>query len=110
MRLNKKIGLYIRYVRKSQGISAAKLAQLIFISQQQVSRYERGINTISLEVVFNILNILNIPIDDFVEKIIKPEQEALYNKMIVELEREGIISSTVSSDTCSIKSINKPCK
>lgn len=114
MNLNNKIGLYIRTARKNQGITEKQLAKLIFISQQQVSRYERGINSISLELVFNILNVLNIPIDDFIEKIIKPEKminelkkEILYREMINELEKEGIITDGIVTDThSSTKSVD----
>ncbi|MBV2190415.1 MULTISPECIES: helix-turn-helix domain-containing protein [Providencia] len=92
MKLNKNIGLFIRGARKSRGLSEKELAKLIFVSQQQVSRYERGITSMNFESILTILNVLNVSVDEFIEHIIKPEQEKIYNKMIEELENEGVIN------------------
>ncbi|HDU8667617.1 TPA: helix-turn-helix transcriptional regulator, partial [Proteus mirabilis] len=45
--------------------------KLLNISQQQISRYERGINKIPIDILFHILNIFDISISDFFEKVSK---------------------------------------
>ncbi|MEX6207012.1 helix-turn-helix domain-containing protein [Proteus mirabilis] len=44
---------------------------MIEYSQQQISRYERGINKIPIDILFHILNIFDISISDFFEKVSK---------------------------------------
>ena len=91
MKLNEKIGIFIRNARISKGLSEKELASLISISQQQISRYERGISTLSIENILRLLNVLNIPLDEFSNKVIKPEQNRLFNLLIDELETDGVI-------------------
>ncbi|MTC58467.1 helix-turn-helix domain-containing protein [Providencia rustigianii] len=91
MKLNEKIGNFIRNARVSKGLSEKELASLISVSQQQISRYERGISTLSIENILIILNALNIPFDEFSNKIIKPEQNRLFYLLIDELETDGVI-------------------
>ncbi len=47
-------GLVIRKIRKFHGVSANELAIRVNLSQQQISRYERGKNKISIDMLFNI--------------------------------------------------------
>ncbi|MEQ4692891.1 MULTISPECIES: helix-turn-helix domain-containing protein [Providencia] len=57
--INKKIGLYIRKIRKENSLSGCQLAMMLNVSQQQVSRYETGQTKLTFEIVDNILTILN---------------------------------------------------
>ncbi|UZE65414.1 helix-turn-helix domain-containing protein [Proteus mirabilis] len=54
-----------------RGSLRAELGKLLNISQQQISRYERGINKIPIDILFHILNIFDISISDFFEKVSK---------------------------------------
>ena len=46
-------------------ISAAQLSELLALSQQQLSRYERGTNKINISHLINIASILDVPISWF---------------------------------------------
>lgn len=92
MKLNKKIGSFIRNERVGKGVSEKELASLISVSQQQISKYERGISTLSIKNILMILNALNIPFDKFSHEIIKPEQNRIFDLLIEELEIDGVIS------------------
>ncbi|ELX8378472.1 helix-turn-helix domain-containing protein [Providencia vermicola] len=59
------IGREIQRLRKENTISGTKLANKLGISQQQYSRYERGINTISVDTLLHILYILECDLDSF---------------------------------------------
>ncbi|PQQ24495.1 helix-turn-helix domain-containing protein [Photorhabdus hindustanensis] len=59
------VGKRIQKRRKELGMTAAKLAEKIGISQQQLSRYERGINRINLSHLVRIASILETPINWF---------------------------------------------
>lgn len=40
--INSEIGEFIRMIRIKKGLTGAELGKLIGVSQQQISRYERG--------------------------------------------------------------------
>ncbi|MDD9339301.1 MAG: helix-turn-helix transcriptional regulator [Providencia heimbachae] len=49
------LGNHLRKARVSKGLSGNELATIINLSQQQVSRYELGINKLSLEKLIEIV-------------------------------------------------------
>ncbi|BDR98029.1 helix-turn-helix domain-containing protein [Proteus mirabilis] len=65
------IGYELFLLRQRNSMTGAELGKLLNISQQQISRYERGINKIPIDILFHILNIFDISISDFFEKVSK---------------------------------------
>ncbi|WP_369308764.1 helix-turn-helix domain-containing protein [Providencia rettgeri] len=66
------IGTYLKQRRKAVGLTGAQLASRLSISQQQVSRYERGKNAITIQGLLEILQALELrkhDVDDFMKKI-----------------------------------------
>lgn len=59
------IGRQVYFARRSRGVTGSELAEKLGISQQQVSRYERGICRIDVDTLVYLLNQLNIPLDEF---------------------------------------------
>lgn len=55
--------------RKEKGLSGAVLAQKMGISQQQLSRYERGQTAITVDTLFRLLTILCIPFAEFYTRV-----------------------------------------
>ena len=62
---DKQIGQRIQMRRKELGITAQHLAEVVDISHQQLSRYERGTNKINVAHLVNIAIKLNTPISWF---------------------------------------------
>lgn len=62
---NKRIGLVIKQARKSRGMTQMKLAELIGVSYQQVQKYEKGVDNISVERLRQIGRALNAPMTLF---------------------------------------------
>lgn len=62
-------GLIIRKTRKENGLSGQELADKLNVSQQQMSRYERGVNKISIDMLMNIVFVLDISFDKFLRKV-----------------------------------------
>ena len=56
----KQLGLNIAYYRKAKGLSQIQLAEKINISRTHMSRIETADCAVSLDVVFNICNVLEI--------------------------------------------------
>lgn len=69
--IDKSIGKRIQLKRKEKGLSAEKMSELLDISQQQISRYERGVNKINVAHLVKIANLLQTPIDYFFEDCMK---------------------------------------
>ncbi len=63
--INQLVGRYLKSRRLEYGLTGAEMGRLLFISQQQVSRYERGINTISLSLVLFFLQKIELSHEDF---------------------------------------------
>lgn len=55
------LGLNIAYYRKERGLSQESLAELINISRTHMSRIETADCAVSLDVVFDICDALNVP-------------------------------------------------
>lgn len=68
--LRKDIGNFIRESRISKSLTGSQLGKLLDVSQQQVSRYENGITSISIETLDTILQILDIEWSDFYRKVL----------------------------------------
>lgn len=64
--INSEIGEFIRITRVKKGLTGAELANLIGVSQQQISRYERGYNSLSLSSFVYILSVMNVSLLDFI--------------------------------------------
>ena len=65
--IDKKIGLRIKQIRKSWGLSQSELAERIGISFQQIQKYEKGSSRISVMRLQQISEALGINIAVFFE-------------------------------------------
>lgn len=59
------IGEKIRELRKEQGISQMKLADMVGVSYQQIQKYEKAASSISVERLEQISKAFKIPIVSF---------------------------------------------
>ncbi|EMI5489941.1 helix-turn-helix transcriptional regulator [Providencia stuartii] len=60
------VGKILKNARKSKKYTGIELGKKINISQQQISSYERGVNNISLKLLFTILIELDLNLNDFI--------------------------------------------
>ena len=54
------LGLNIAYYRKEKGLSQSQLAELVNISRAHMSRIETADCAVSLDVVFDICDVLDV--------------------------------------------------
>jgi len=66
--ISKAVGKKITYYRKLHGLSLSELSKVASVSQQQQSRYERGLNRIKVDKLFIYAQFFNIDIIDFFPK------------------------------------------
>lgn len=62
---NKRIGQLIREARKARNLTQMELSELIGVSYQQVQKYEKGSDNISVERLKQIAKAVNMPITLF---------------------------------------------
>nr|WP_282490429.1 helix-turn-helix transcriptional regulator [Providencia alcalifaciens] len=70
--LSNNIGRMLKDYRRRTGLTGSELAKRINVSQQQISRYENGVNNISFDkliILFNALEMSSRDIDVFFEKM-----------------------------------------
>lgn len=92
MDANLLVGQRIQMRRKELGVTTTVLAKLIGISQQQLSRYERGTNRINLNHLVAISMELETPISWF-----------FMDCFVDEEEKETKVSSHVSKEDAELK-------
>lgn len=69
---NRTVGAFIRQKRIEQGLSGAELGRLLNISQQQVSRYECGVTSVSFYQLECILQALSASWGSFTREVVEP--------------------------------------
>ncbi|HHR6038862.1 TPA: helix-turn-helix domain-containing protein [Providencia alcalifaciens] len=68
--LRKDIGKFLRKARKRQSLTGRQMGRLMQLSQQQISRYERGETGINIETLDIMLSILGLSWFDFLFSVI----------------------------------------
>ena len=67
LKSEKSIGELIRQIRKSSGLSQMRLAEKVGISYQQVQKYEKGVNKLSVSRMKQISGALGVPASLFLD-------------------------------------------
>lgn len=84
-------GEYISYLRKKRALTQSEVAELMNLSVQTLSKYENGINKISLAYASEFAKILGVDLTSFINKIDKKNNECCelrsfdFNKLSVSL-------------------------
>ena len=84
------VGARIRERRIMLGLSQQQLAQMIGVTYQQAHKYERGLNRISAGRLYEIAQVLGVPVSWFFDGLSRTEQPAEMTqrqRMCLELAR-----------------------
>lgn len=84
------VGARIRERRIMLGLSQQQMADMIGVTYQQAHKYERGINRISAGRLYEIAQVLRVPVEYFFETLAAPDgREPLdeRQRMCLELAR-----------------------
>lgn len=69
-------GRKLKELRTSAGYTVPKFTQLIGCkSEQQLYRYERGINKIDLDTLIVALKLLNVSVGNFMDEVVSEVEE-----------------------------------
>ena len=66
---NKKFAKNLKAERYRKGVTQAQLAELVDVSESTVSLLERGLQTPSIFLVYDIANVLEIDINELLKNI-----------------------------------------
>lgn len=63
----KKLGLNIAYYRKANGYTQLKLSELLEIDRTHMGNIELANSGVSLDIIFRLSDLLNVPVYKFFE-------------------------------------------
>ena len=63
--INKKIGIFLKEIRKNTSIKKTDITRILSVSAQQLTKYENGINRISASKLIMLMQELNIDFNIF---------------------------------------------
>lgn len=78
---NRKIGIFLKKCRYERSLTGTEVASQIMVSQQQLSRYERGDSAISLFQLDKILRAYGVSWDRFVSETIVDIPYSTYDSL-----------------------------
>ncbi|MBC5791457.1 helix-turn-helix domain-containing protein [Providencia sp. JUb39] len=87
--LRKDIGNFIKNARKDKSLTGTQLGGLLNVSQQQISRYERGKTSLTIDSLSAILIILEKDWSDLFQKVMvnysngKADEYSINNDLII---------------------------
>ena len=81
------VGTRIRERRVMLGLSQQQMAELIGVTYQQAHKYERGINRISAGRLFEIAQVLGVPVDFFFDGLGGENELQERQRMCLEVAR-----------------------
>lgn len=70
LNINIRIGSFIRKHRMLLGMSGEKLGRKLNLSQQHISRLERGQTIFSFELILHLLNVLDKSLIDLITEVL----------------------------------------
>ncbi|EPO2449937.1 helix-turn-helix domain-containing protein [Providencia rettgeri] len=85
------IGKELRRIRKGKGLSGAKVAKQLGISQQHYSRYECGKSRISVDTLLSILFVLDFDFGDFFSEVrfqLNNHQDELFDMKLKDIHKD----------------------
>ncbi|MCA3270029.1 MAG: helix-turn-helix domain-containing protein [Holosporales bacterium] len=84
--IDKHVGARIRERRTMLGLTQQQLADLIGVTYQQAHKYERGINRVSAGRLYEIAQVLGVPVSFFYEGLDSPTEAPLSDRQRLCLE------------------------
>ncbi len=73
--IDAQVGNRVRLRRMLVGMSQEKLGEMLGLTFQQVQKYEKGVNRIGAGRLYQVANILGVPISYFYEDVSEQEPE-----------------------------------
>jgi len=87
--VDRHVGARVRERRIMMGLTQQQLADLLGVTYQQAHKYERGINRVSAGRLYEVAQVLNVPVGYFFDGIEEENAQAISprERMCLELAR-----------------------
>lgn len=69
------VGQKIKALRRAQGFTVFQLAKEIDINEQQLFRYERGVNRIDIDCLVRVLKVLDVNMGEFFSEVLQEDTQ-----------------------------------
>lgn len=96
--INKSAGEVIRLLRNKKQLSGYEFGQLTGLSQQQISRYERGVNHLTLNLLIKMLIVLDVTLEDFFYQLSIMSGFADTKDMLSVYDKQSITTESITED------------
>lgn len=107
---NQAMGLTLKELREKKGLTQEQLANKLYVSRQNVSRWELGTRTINTPILVNICEIFGISLDNFFIKAAKNRHSDEKNKIINYYKTEDDSITNLDDNLDKSKNSNKKVK
>src|SRR3712207_9226934 len=97
------VGARIRERRIMMGLSQQQLARMVGVTYQQAHKYERGLNRISAGRLFEIAQVLDVPVSFFFEGLTsvgEHQETSPRQRMCLELARNFAMIDKIGRASC----------
>lgn len=91
------VGSRVRLRRMLLGMSQEKLGEQLGLTFQQVQKYEKGVNRIGASRLFDLAQVLNVPIQFFYDEAPPGDTTGLHALGMSERPQEGFVIDFLSS-------------
>lgn len=78
VRFEEYVGSRIKFFRKVKGISLDELAEAVHRSKSTLSKYENGVIPISVDILYEIANVLQVKVCELVEGAVQKNEEKTF--------------------------------
>lgn len=89
--MNEILGRRIRELRTIRNLTQEQMARLLNISRQKYSRIESGMNSISLEILVKIADILDVSVNDITKVLDQEPLTAYRNNNVSGKSSDGFV-------------------
>ncbi|MEX9884332.1 MULTISPECIES: helix-turn-helix domain-containing protein [Enterobacterales] len=96
--INEKLGLFLRKERILNSLSGAELAEILNISQQQVSRYERGQHNFTVKFLIFYCKALHISLDKLITHVFLSESDIEFNAIYTTKFRAVELENSINNN------------
>lgn len=93
--IDRVVGQRIRWRRRELKLTQEKLGDMLELTFQQVQKYEKGINRISAGRLFEMANVLGVPVAYFYEGV---EEHIGQANQLADMD-EGAVAPVMDTDT-----------
>ena len=93
------VGRQLRTLRLQQALNGTQLGKILGISQQQVSRYENGVTTLSIDTIVTLCLYFNLSLKAFLAPLIVLTENTNKNESIETLPLSSPINLDIVADS-----------